>query len=281
MLRSTGLIAGHCECRSFNETLPVLKDFLDLEVVSEKGETVTVKHANTGWLLVVHENAAGAADKPRFNHYGVRVATDQEIEHAYEHLQSKKKQYGLKVDRVRDNHHAHSVHFTEPGGNWWEIESYEKAVDSGLGKTAAPHWRTLLTEESSPARGYIPQAFTHGTVQCDNIQETRRFYEEAFGLEVVQLWPTSIYVKHPSTPWYIVNLQAPPAAERRYLGPLQRFTLAVESDAAVYLAHDQLKAHAQEFGLTRLEDVRAGSSGAAFWLSDLNRNWWEISTGVQ
>jgi len=280
MLRSTGLIAGHCECRSFNETLPVLKDFLDLEVVSEKGETVTVKHANTGWLLVVHENAAGAADKPRFNHYGVRVATDQEIEHAYEHLQSKKKQYGLKVDRVRDNHHAHSVHFTEPGGNWWEIESYEKAVDSGLGKTAAPHWRTLLTEESSLARGYIPQAFTHGTVQCENLEATRHFYENVLGLEVVQLWPSSIYVKHPSTPWYIVNLQAP-SENRRDLSRSQRFTLAVESVDAVKEAHRWFKKCSREIGITELEGIQEDSRIASFLLSDLNRNWWEVTSPNQ
>jgi catechol 2,3-dioxygenase-like lactoylglutathione lyase family enzyme len=277
MLRPAALSAGHYECRSFKETLPVLKDFLAFEVVSEKSDTITVKHANTGWLLVVHENPGGAPDKPRFNHYGVRVATDQEIENAYEHLQSKKKQYGLKVDKVRDNHHAHSVHFTEPGGNWWEIESYEKAVESGLGKTAAPHWKSLLTEDRFPGRGYVPQAFTHGTVQCENIQETRRFYQEALGLEVVQLWPNSIYVKHAASPWYIVHLQAPPGAERTYLGQLQRFTLDVNSSAAVYAALEELSQQAKDFGLTTVEKVREDLLGPSFLLCDLNRNWWEIT----
>jgi catechol-2,3-dioxygenase len=280
MIRPTRFLGGHYECRSFSVTLPVLRELLALEVVEEKRDVVLVKHPNTGWLLMIHQGGPDAPDKPRFNHYGVRVTTDQEIENAYEYLQSKKKEYGLKVDKVRDNHHAHSVHFVEPGGNWWEIESYEKAIDKGLGQTAAPHWTKLLPKEKFPGKGYLPQALTHGTVQCDNLSETRRFYEDCLGLEVVQLWPNSIYVKHPTTPWYVVNLQSA-SEQRKYLTPLQRFTLALESKAAVNDAHRWLREHGKEFDITGLEDVQETLGGASFLLSDLNKNWWEICADFQ
>jgi catechol 2,3-dioxygenase-like lactoylglutathione lyase family enzyme len=277
MIQTTGLVGGHYECRSLKQTLPVLTDLLAFDVMAEGEKTASVKHANTGWVLTVHESGPDAPEKPRCNHYGVRVATNREIENAYEFLQSKKKQYGLKVDKIRDNHHAHSVHFVEPGGNWWEIESYEKAVESGLGKTAAPHWTTPLPEEKFPGRGYVPQAFTHGTIQCEDLDRTRRFYEEGLGLEVVQLWPSSIYVKHPSTPWYVVNLQAPPG-ERQYLSPLQRFTLGVGSAAAVHESHARLTESREKLDVTQIETVQETSGGASFLLADLNRNWWEISS---
>jgi len=37
MIRSTALLNGHYECRSFEETIPILQEFCALEVV---GETV-------------------------------------------------------------------------------------------------------------------------------------------------------------------------------------------------------------------------------------------------
>lgn len=276
MIKTVGLINGHYECRSLKETIAVLSEVLAIEVVREDEGEVTMKHPNTDWLLVVHEGGPDAGDKPRFNHYGVRVATDREVESAYEYLQSKKKEFGLKVDKIRDNHNAHSVHFVEPGGNWWEIESYEKAVEAGLGKTAAPHWTRPLGEREFPARGYIPQAFTHGTIQCENLEASRRFYENVLGLEVVQLWPNSIYVKHPSTPWYVVNLQAP-SDQRQYLGRRQRFTLAVESAQAVRKAHGWLREGGLELGITELDEIRESDGAAYFLLRDLNKNWWEIT----
>jgi hypothetical protein len=36
MLNPTGLIRGHYECRSFDQTLPILNDILGLEVVGAK-----------------------------------------------------------------------------------------------------------------------------------------------------------------------------------------------------------------------------------------------------
>ena len=56
LLTPTGLIRGHYECRSFDQTLPILNDILALEVVAEKNGEKTLKHPNTNWRLVVHES---------------------------------------------------------------------------------------------------------------------------------------------------------------------------------------------------------------------------------
>ena len=281
MIKPIGLVAGHYESRSLEETIPVLEHFLAFEVVQKLPGAATVKHPNTDWLLILHEAGPNAQDKPRFNHYGVRVATNEEVDRAYEYLQSKKKEFGLKVDRTRDNHLAHSVHFVEPGGNWWEIESYEEAVKEGLGANVAVPWKVPLSEDAFPGREYVPQALTHGTIGCASLESSNRFYREVLGLDVVFPFPdvTPRYIKHPSTPWYIVGLEIPEES-RKPTQLSQRFTVAVESVDAVREAHKWLREVGQELGVTDLAEVNEQSGSASFLLSDLNRNWWEITSPI-
>lgn len=276
MLKPTGLVAGHYECRSFQQSLPILRELLALEPVGENQSEVVLKHPNTVWKLVAHETDPAAPDKALQNHYGVRVATNREIDQAYQYLESKKKEYRIKIIRPKENHNAYSVHFYEPGGNFWEIESYEKAVQANMGKTTSPHWKTLIGEEKFPGKGYVPQALTHGTLQCGDIEATRRFYEQVLGLEVVQLWPNSIYLKHPDTPWYIVNLPVLPE-NRIYHTRSQRFVLAVESESEVEEAHRWFSDFGKELGITELEGIRQSGGNSAFLFSDLNQNWWELN----
>jgi len=47
MLNPTGLIRSHYECRSFDQTLPILSDLLALEVVGENSSEKILKHPNT------------------------------------------------------------------------------------------------------------------------------------------------------------------------------------------------------------------------------------------
>jgi len=277
MLKPTGLVRGHYECRSFTESLPILKEFLALEVVDEREGQKTVKHPNTGWHLVVHANGADAPIKSMRNHYGVRVATNAEVDRATEYLERKKDDYGIKIIKPRENHNAYSVHFYEPGGNYWEIESYEHAVEHGMGKTTNPHWTAPISAERFPGRGYVPQALTHGTLENDDLGASEQFYREALGLEVVKLWPSSCYVKHPDTPWYVVCIRAQ-NPNRRRLSPYQRFTIAVASPDAVYQAHRNVQAKRERWRLTQLEKMEESGGVASFMFADLNGNWWEISS---
>ncbi len=281
MIRSTALLNGHYECRSFEETIPILQEFCALEVVGETGNEVTMKHPNTDWLLVVHESGPMAPDKPLRNHYGVRVATNQEIEKADAYLESKKEKFRISIMKPRNHHLARSVHFFEPGGNWWEIESYELGVKVGMGANVAIPWKEPLPPEKFPGRGYIPHALTHGTIESDNLEASRRFYQEVLGLDVVS--PSSSvkphYIKHRSTPWYIVSLEVP-REERKLLGRFQRFTVAVESAAAVEDAFRWLRENRDHLGITELEEIGQTSGAVSFLFSDLDRNWWEVSSPV-
>lgn len=275
MLKPVGLTSGHYECRSFDETLPILEEFLALEAVGERGPDKIVRHPNTEWELIVHANGADAPIKSMRNHYGVRVATNAEVDRATEYLESKKDRYGIKTIKPRENHNAYSVHFYEPGGNYWEIESYEHAVEHGMGQTTNPHWTKALASESFTGKGYVPQALTHGTLENDDLAASERFYREALGLEVVKLWPSSCYVKHPATPWYVVCIRAQ-NTNRRMLSRYQRFTIALASAAEVRAAHETFTENRDRWHLRTLEDIVESTGSAGFQFADLNGNWWEI-----
>ena len=280
MLKPTGLIRGHYECRSFAETIPILTELLALEVVGEANGEKILKHPNTGWRLMIHEGGPAAPIKPMRNHYGVRVTTNEEVNRATEYLEKKKHELHIKIIKPRTNHNAYSVHFYEPGGNYWEIESYEHAVESGMGKTTNPHWTTPLAPKKFSGKGYVPQAFTHGTLENDDLEASERFYRETLGLEVVKLWPSSCYVKHPATPWYVVCIQAL-KQNRQPLTRYQRFTLSVASPDAVREAHRAFHAQREQWKITNLEDIKETSDETSFLFSDLNHNWWEITSAEQ
>jgi catechol 2,3-dioxygenase-like lactoylglutathione lyase family enzyme len=89
----------------------------------------------------------------------------------------------------------------------------------------------------------VPQAFTHGTLQCDSVEKSRRFYVEVLGLEIAAGFNTAQYIKHPSSPWYIVVLQRSP---RQYLAPVNRFTLQMVSKTEVEQAHREFVANGKQ-----------------------------------
>ncbi|MET0503529.1 MAG: VOC family protein [Candidatus Binatia bacterium] len=279
LIKPTGLVHGHSECRFLDETIPVLTHVLALELIDRRYREATLKHPNTGWKLILHEGGPDVKDKPERNHYGVRVSNNLEVDNAYSYLLANKADLGLKkVVKRKERAGSYSMFFVEPGGNYWEIESYENRHKAGLPEHIAYPWQTKLTEAEFPGRGYIPQAMTHGTIECVNLEASIEFYQEGLGLDVITHVPTikPHDIKHPSTPWYVVSLEIP-EKNRKYLTPLQRYTVSVESPGALASAHDALRSRSADFGITKIEDIKETTEGQSFLLSDLNRNWWEIA----
>lgn len=279
VIQPTGLVHGHSECRYLDETIPVLLKVLALELLERHERQAILKHPNTGWKLILHEGGAQVKDKPERNHYGVRVSNNQEVDNAYQYLLANKEKLGLKkVVKRKERDGSYSMFFVEPGGNYWEIESYENRHKAGLPATIAYPWKTKLTEEKLPGCGYIPQAMTHGTMECINLAASVKFYKEALGLDVITHVPTvrPHDIKHHSTPWYVVSLEVP-AKNKHYLTPLQRYTVAVESAAALAEAQRELNERREQFGLTAIEPIEESAQGYSFLLADLDRNWWEVA----
>lgn len=277
MIKPIALVHGHYECRSFEQSVPILEELLSLEVVSRDREQLIMQHRNTDWLIILHENA-GASNKQHYHHYGVRVATDQEVDNAYEYLEKRKSELGLKIIPPETRRIAHSVHFVEPGGNYWEIESYEGgAKKNGLSNEVAYPWRRAFSDSRFPDRGYVPQCLSHGTTSCFNLVKARHFYRSVLELEVMHPFPDAdpYYIKHPASPWYIVCLQTP-IKSRVPSGLNQRFTLALESNAAVAEAHRWLRDNAANLEIAEPRPLCSNSGRASFIFTDPDANCWEM-----
>ena len=275
MLKTIGLIAGHYECRSFEETLPVFTDLLAMEVIERKPGEATVKHPNTDWKLIVHEGGPSAPEKTFDNHYGFRVASHEEVEAAWKFVEANKEKYRLsKITKPQSAHFAYSIYFHEPGGNHLEIEYYNPGGALHGRSHTAGHWQDAMSSEQFPGRGYVPQAFTHGTLQCDDVERSRRFYVEVLGLEIAAGFNTAQYIKHPATPWYIVVLQRSP---RQYLAPVNRFTLQMGSAVEVEQAHREFEARQNDLGITEVGTLENNNGKTSFIFSDLDKNWWELT----
>jgi len=281
MLEPVGLVNAHMECRYLKETVPVLTDLLAFEKVAERSSEVVLKHPNSEWVLVVHEGGADAAPKQMHNHFGVRVATRREVDAAYEYLMSRKDTYGLKqIGKPLYNHGSYSLYFLEPGTNGWEIECYEDVLrkESGwkrMGGVYSPPWATPMPAQRFPGKGYVPQAFTHGTLASGNSEISRNFYTDVLGLETHPLNDRVVYIKHAATKGYIVS-----AFREQYKNYSFnfRFTLAMESREAVFEAHRRLADEGERVGVTVLGELRSAGPSASFFIRDPDNNWWEISS---
>ena len=200
-----------------------------------------------------------------------------QVEAAWQYLETNKDKYRLsKITKPQSAHFAYSIYFHEPGGNHLEIEYYNPGGALHGRSHTAGHWEKPLTSERFSGRGYLPQAFTHGTLQCDNTEKSRRFYVEVLGLEIAAGFNMAQYIKHPSTPWYIVVLQRAP---RQYLAPVNRFTLQLGSKAEIEQAHRDFAAAGDSMGITELGKLEANGDQPHFIFSDLDKNWWELTSG--
>lgn len=276
MLKPVGLIEGHYECRSLDETLPVFTDLLAMEVIERKAEQATIKHPNTDWRLIVHASGAAAPEKTFDNHYGFRVASHTEVEAAWEYIHAQKEKYRIdKITKPQKAHFGYSIYFHEPGGNHLEIEYYNPGSALHGRAHTAGHWEKPLSEERFPGRGYIPQALTHGTLQCDDLEKTKAFILGVLGLEQAGgMSDRTVYVKHPATPWYVVML---PRKPRQYLAPVNRFTLRLATTAEVEAAHKQFVSNQFSLGLNEICDIERADGKASFIFCDLDKNWWELT----
>ena len=123
----------------------------------------------------------------------------------------------------------------------------------------------------------MPQALSHGTMQCADKETSNQFYTEVLGLNIVGGGNISTYVGAGEDPWYIVVL---PATERTLLRPVNRYALRLGNRADVLSAHDALGRLAGS-GVSHLGDVCEEGGEAWFVLADLDANWWEVTSSAE
>ena len=98
---------------------------------------------------------------------------------------------------------------------------------------------------------------------------------DAIPQEIAAGFNMAQYIKHPSSPWYVVVLQRSP---RQYLAPVNRFTLQMAKNVEVEQAHREFATNGKEIGITELGRLERTDGATSFIFSDLDRNWWELTS---
>jgi len=115
---------------------------------------------------------------------------------------------------------------------------------------------------------------SHGTLECVDVDATRKFYEEFFGFQVVKTSSISLWLRLGSNHIYVA-VQTPEAAKRE-MPYLNHNGLDVATEGEVDAAHKIVCEQAEKWGLHKISRpiVQHGTYSFYFW--DRDNNCWEI-----
>lgn len=114
---------------------------------------------------------------------------------------------------------------------------------------------------------------SHGTLISKDLEESRKFYEEFFGLEVVRTSPISLMVRLGGNHVYAVVEQKKHAEEMNFLF---HNGLDVFTDEAVDEAHKITVEQADKWGLKKISKPKTQHGTYSFYFWDRDGNSWEI-----
>jgi catechol 2,3-dioxygenase-like lactoylglutathione lyase family enzyme len=114
---------------------------------------------------------------------------------------------------------------------------------------------------------------SHGTLISRDLEATRKFYTEFFGLEVIRTSDISLMTRLGGDHVYAVVEQKKHDAEMHFLF---HNGLDVGSDAEVDEAHKVTQDQAEKWGLKKISPPKTQHGTYSFYFWDLDGNCWEI-----
>lgn len=115
---------------------------------------------------------------------------------------------------------------------------------------------------------------SHGTVECSDMNATRRFFTEFLGLDIHRPFVEAQYI-YRGGPWTVVCVCVE-GGEAKDQAQDNVFKLAVATPGEVDAAHAAAIRHKDEYGIKKIEDVRVDDGLRSVRVQDLNYTWWEI-----
>lgn len=237
------------------------------------------------------------SEMPILRHNGFQSRGDLVAEHA--RLKEVQEKYGVKkMTNPMVMHGTFGFYMQDRDGNWWEgnlaidgpmdkdLQDYTDHVDM-TAEEAREHFapgKDILAERIAAYRvehqddGYTPKPaifqsirISHGTLEVNNLQATRDFYEKVLGFHMMQQSPISMMAGLGTEHRYVAVSSHDPHMERALRN---RLLFATEADL--------LDAHKVLSELTEfpIHDLTAPATDAfgrlAFEFRDLDNNWWEL-----
>ncbi len=118
-----------------------------------------------------------------------------------------------------------------------------------------------------------PKIFSHGTLECRSLRESRPFYEEFLGLETVQHSRVSMLLRKGQY-WSLVCLEV--GDKVRPLGVRNHWGLDLSTREDVERAHALALEHQQTYGIQKVMRLTEIHGTYGFYFQDRDGNWWEF-----
>jgi catechol 2,3-dioxygenase-like lactoylglutathione lyase family enzyme len=118
-----------------------------------------------------------------------------------------------------------------------------------------------------------PMLLSHGTLMCRNLADSRRFYEEFLGLEVVRHARPAMMLRLRSGMYVVCVCRREHLPEQHVL---THWGVNVASREEVERAHAEAHRLKDKYGIRKITKLKEQHGAYAFFLQDLDYNWWEI-----
>src|SRR3979409_396730 len=115
-----------------------------------------------------------------------------------------------------------------------------------------------------------PMLLSHGTLMCKDLANSRRFYEEFLGLEVVRHARPAMMLRL-RTGMYVVAVCIGEKVPSQHV--LTHWGLNVATRAEVDRAHAEALRLKDKYGIQRINKVRERHGAYGFYFQDLEKNW--------
>jgi catechol 2,3-dioxygenase-like lactoylglutathione lyase family enzyme len=118
-----------------------------------------------------------------------------------------------------------------------------------------------------------PKLLSHGTLMCRDMAASRRFYEEFLGLEVVRHAKPAMMLRLKSGMYVVCVCRGEHLPQQHVL---THWGVNVSSRAEVEQAHAEARRLKDQYGIRKITKLKDQHGAYAFYLQDLDYNWWEI-----
>ena len=118
-----------------------------------------------------------------------------------------------------------------------------------------------------------PYVMSHGTLECRNMKETRKFYEEFLGLECVRHCIPAMVIRC-GLKFHVVCVEV--GDKIKPVSLLNHWGVDVESKEKVDEAYQNALKFKDKYKIKQVMKPVLQHGVYSFYMEDLDHNWWEI-----
>ncbi len=131
----------------------------------------------------------------------------------------------------------------------------------------------MATETREAVKSIVPSmVLSHGTLICQDMNKTRKFYTEFLGLEVVRHGKPAMMFRL-GTGMHVVAVQS---SKPTPMHVLHHWGVDVETKEDVQEAHANALKYQEKYDIQKVMNITDQHGVYSFYLQDMDLNWWEV-----